>query len=110
VSTTLVLAPIAGRAVPLGDVRDPVFSAGMVGYGAAVDPARTVVDAVAPVGGRLLKLMPHAYSVMTPDNVSVLTNWSGAATPGRSRSARPVASLSMSTSAFPPIICSDTTT
>ena len=46
----------------------------MVGYGAAVDPPREVVEAVAPVSGKLLKLMPHAYIVMTPDNVGVLVH------------------------------------
>jgi PTS system glucose-specific IIA component len=74
VSTTSVLAPIAGRAVPLQDVPDPVFSQGMVGYGAAVDPPRGVIDAVAPVSGKLLKLLPHAYIVMTQDNVGVLVH------------------------------------
>lgn len=73
-STTPVLAPVAGRAVPLSEVPDPVFSAGMVGYGAAVDPPREVVDAVAPVSGKLLKLMPHAYVIMTADNVGVLVH------------------------------------
>lgn len=73
-STTQVLAPVGGRAVTLADVPDPVFSAGMVGYGAAVDPPHEVVDAVAPVSGKLLKLMPHAYVVMTPDNVGVLVH------------------------------------
>lgn len=72
--TTHVLAPVAGRAVPLQDVPDPVFSAGMVGYGAAVDPVRGVIDAVAPVSGKLLKLLPHAYVIMTPDNVGVLVH------------------------------------
>jgi glucose-specific phosphotransferase system IIA component len=74
VSKTLVLTPVAGRAVRLEDVPDPVFSQGMVGYGAAVDPPRGVVDAVAPVSGKLLKLMPHAYIVMTPENVGVLVH------------------------------------
>jgi PTS system glucose-specific IIA component len=46
----------------------------MVGYGAAIDPPRDVVDAVAPVSGKLLKLMPHAYIVMTADNVGVLVH------------------------------------
>ena len=46
----------------------------MVGYGAAIDPPREVIDAVAPVSGKLLKLMPHAYIVMTPDNVGVLVH------------------------------------
>ncbi|MFN8226562.1 MAG: PTS glucose transporter subunit IIA [Mycobacterium sp.] len=73
-SQTPVLAPVSGRAVALADVPDPVFSAGMVGYGAAVDPPRGVVDAVAPVSGKLLKLMPHAYVIMTADNVGVLVH------------------------------------
>jgi sugar PTS system EIIA component len=46
----------------------------MVGYGAAVDPPRGVVEAVAPVSGKILKLMPHAYIVMTPDNVGILVH------------------------------------
>ncbi len=73
-SQTSVLAPVAGRAVLLEDVPDPVFSAGMVGYGAAIDPPRRLIDAVAPVSGRLLKLMPHAYIVVTPDSVGVLVH------------------------------------
>jgi sugar PTS system EIIA component len=71
---TSVLAPVAGRAVLLSDVPDPVFSAGMVGYGAAIDPPREVIDAVAPVGGKLLRLMPHAFVVLTPDGVGVLVH------------------------------------
>ena len=73
-STTHVLAPVAGRAVPLHDVPDPVFAQGMVGYGAAIEPPHAVVEAVAPVGGKILKLLPHAYVVMTPDNVGVLVH------------------------------------
>jgi sugar PTS system EIIA component len=74
VSQTPVLAPVGGRAVALADVPDPVFSQGMVGYGAAIDPPREVVDVVAPVGGKLLKLMPHAFVVMTADNVGILVH------------------------------------
>lgn len=73
-STTPVIAPVAGRAVPLQDVPDPVFSQGMVGYGAAVEPPHGVIEAVAPVDGKLLKLLPHAYVVMTADNVGVLVH------------------------------------
>ena len=72
--TTTVIAPVGGRAVALGDVPDPVFAQGMVGYGAAIDPPREVITAVAPVSGRLLKLMPHAYVVLTTDNVGVLVH------------------------------------
>ncbi len=73
-STTQILAPVSGRAVPLPDVPDPVFAQGMVGYGAAIDPPREVIDAVAPVSGTLLKLLPHAFIVLTPDNVGVLVH------------------------------------
>lgn len=69
-----MLAPVAGRAVPLQDVPDPVFSQGMVGYGAAVDPPRGVIEAVAPVSGKILKLLPHAYIVMTAANVGILVH------------------------------------
>lgn len=73
-SLTRVLAPVAGRAVALQDVPDPVFSAGMVGYGAAVDPPRGVIDAIAPVSGKVLKLMPHAYVIMTAGGIGVLVH------------------------------------
>ncbi|WP_099024104.1 PTS sugar transporter subunit IIA [Mycolicibacterium palauense] len=73
-SPTTVLAPVQGRAVALRDVPDPVFSQGMVGYGAAIDPPRKVIEAVAPVSGKLLKLLPHAFVVMTADNVGILVH------------------------------------
>ena len=73
-TTTPVLAPVGGRAIPLQDVPDAVFAQGMVGHGAAVDPVRGVVEAVAPVTGTLVRLMPHAYVVMTADNVGVLVH------------------------------------
>jgi PTS system glucose-specific IIA component len=72
--STLVLAPVDGRALALTDVPDPVFSQGMVGYGAAIDPPHQVVDAVAPVSGTLLRLMPHAYVIMTADGVGILVH------------------------------------
>ncbi|MGD9619357.1 MAG: PTS glucose transporter subunit IIA [Mycolicibacterium sp.] len=71
---TPVLAAVAGRALPLSEVPDPVFSQGMVGYGAAIDPPRAVVDAIAPVSGKLLKLLPHAYVIVTVDNVGILVH------------------------------------
>ena len=73
-SLTPVLAPVAGRALALSDVPDPVFAQGMVGYGAAIDPPRRVVEAVAPVSGTVLKLLPHAYVIMTADKVGVLVH------------------------------------
>jgi sugar PTS system EIIA component len=73
-SNTAVHAPVAGRAIPLTEVTDPVFSTGMVGYGAAVEPPHEVIDAVAPVSGKLLRLMPHAFVIMTADKVGVLVH------------------------------------
>lgn len=73
-SLTPVFAPVEGRALALSDVPDPVFSGGMVGYGAAVDPPHEVIYAVAPVSGKILKLLPHAYVIMTADNVGVLVH------------------------------------
>ena len=45
-----LLAPLPGRVLPLSEVPDPVFAGAMVGPGAAVDPPRGPVQAVAPVG------------------------------------------------------------
>lgn len=73
-SQTHVYAPVEGRAMTLSDVPDPVFSQGMVGYGAAVEPPQQVIYAVAPVSGKILKLLPHAYVIMTPDNVGILVH------------------------------------
>jgi len=73
-SSTPVLAPVQGHALPLSEVPDPVFSQGMVGYGAAVDPPRQVIDAIAPVSGKIIKLLPHAYVIMTAEGVGVLVH------------------------------------
>jgi PTS system N-acetylglucosamine-specific IIC component len=69
-----VLAPTAGRLVALSDVPDATFAQGIVGPGVAIDPPREVVTAVAPVSGKVAKLWPHAYVIMTSDNVGVLVH------------------------------------
>ena len=73
-SATPVLAPVQGRAVPMEQVPDPVFAQLMVGPGAAVDPPRAVVDAVAPVSGTVFKLFPHAFIILTAGGVAVLVH------------------------------------
>ena len=55
-------------------VPDATFAQGIVGHGAAIDPPREVVDAVAPISGKVLKMLPHAYIIMTADNVGVLVH------------------------------------
>lgn len=69
-----VLAPVPGRAVRLAEVPDQVFAGELVGPGAAVDPPHRRLDAVAPVTGRLVKVHPHAFVVLTGDGVGVLVH------------------------------------
>ena len=73
-SALRVLAPVPGRAVPMADVPDPIFAQSMVGPGAAIDPPRGVVGAVAPVGGTVLKVLPHAFVIVAPEGVGVLVH------------------------------------
>ena len=70
----VVFAPVPGRVVKMADVPDPVFAASLVGPGAAVDPIRSRHRAVAPVGGRIVKLHPHAFVVVTQDGRGVLVH------------------------------------
>jgi PTS system glucose-specific IIA component/PTS system N-acetylglucosamine-specific IIA component len=69
-----VLSPVAGTALSLSTVPDPVFSEGMVGPGVAIHPEpgqeggqEGTQEAVAPIAGDLVKLHPHAFVVMAPD-------------------------------------------
>jgi PTS system glucose-specific IIA component len=71
---TTVLAPVEGVAVPLSSVPDPVFSAGMVGPGTAIDPAREPLKAIAPITGKIMKLHPHAYVIVGDDGKGVLVH------------------------------------
>jgi sugar PTS system EIIA component len=71
---TQVLAPLAGRLVPLSEVPDPVFAAEMVGPGVAVDPTDDKVTVVSPIAGTVVKAHPHAFVVLGPDGVGVLVH------------------------------------
>ena len=73
-STTSILAPVSGRGVPLQQVPDATFAQGIVGHGAAIDPPHEVIDAVAPIAGTVLQMMPHAYIIVSSDNVGVLVH------------------------------------
>lgn len=68
-----ILSPVAGRAMPLSEVPDPVFAGLMVGPGVGVDPARAAGTAVAPIAGTIVKLHPHAF-VISGDGGSVLVH------------------------------------
>jgi len=56
------------------DVPDPIFAQSMVGPGAAIDPPRGVVEAVAPISGTVLKVLPHAYVIVTAGGVGILVH------------------------------------
>ncbi|MEW2357812.1 PTS glucose transporter subunit IIA [Spirillospora sp. NPDC029432] len=71
---TRVVAPVAGRAVGLAGVPDPVFAQAMVGPGTAIDPARAPGQAVAPVDGKIVKLHPHAFVVVDAEGHGVLVH------------------------------------
>jgi glucose-specific phosphotransferase system IIA component len=70
----VVTAPLAGAALMLRDVPDPVFAAGLVGPGLAIDPHQDATIAVAPMAGRLVKLMPHAFVVIDGIGRAVLVH------------------------------------
>lgn len=71
-----VSSPLPGRLVPLREVPDPVFAKGLVGGGAAVipDDDAGVLTAVAPLDGRVIKVMPHAYIVQHASGPAVLVH------------------------------------
>ena len=63
-----VASPLPGRLIPLGEVPDPVFAKGLAGGGAAVvpDDDAGVLTAVAPLDGRVIKVMPTRTSFSMP--------------------------------------------
>jgi glucose-specific phosphotransferase system IIA component len=58
----------------MADTPDPVFAAEMVGPGVAIDPEPVSTTVVAPVAGRLVKVLPHAFVVLRGDGVGILVH------------------------------------
>ncbi|MFC7878645.1 PTS glucose transporter subunit IIA [Isoptericola sp. NPDC057391] len=70
-----VLAPVTGTVVDVSEVDDPVFSAGLVGPGLAIEPdGARGGEAVAPITGTIVKLHPHAFVVQHDDGRAVLVH------------------------------------
>ena len=68
-----ILSPVAGRAMPITEVPDPVFAGLMVGPGVGIDPTREAGTAIAPISGTIVKLHPHAF-VISGESGSVLVH------------------------------------
>ena len=59
-----LLAPFAGRVVPLSDLPDPVFAQGIMGGGIAIDPEEVpLLTAASPCAGSVAKLFPGGHGV-----------------------------------------------
>ena len=69
-----VAAPLAGWVLPLAEVPDEVFAAGMAGDGVAIDPTGDVV--CAPFDGEIVPVgdARHAVTVRGSDGVEVLVH------------------------------------
>ncbi len=67
-----ILCPVAGEAVDLAHVNDPVFSGKAMGDGIAINPANGILTA--PVAGTVVALFPtgHALGIRTDDGMEVL--------------------------------------
>lgn len=69
-----VRAPLPGTVIPLSQVEDETFASETVGRGLAICPEDGVLEAVAPVSGRIMQLFPHAFAIMTDDRIGVLVH------------------------------------
>lgn len=68
----VLCAPVAGKAIRMSDVPDPVFSGEALGKGCAVWPEGDVV--YAPVNGKVTVTMGHAVGIMSDSGVEVLVH------------------------------------
>lgn len=68
----VVYAPIKGKAMPLEEVNDGVFSAGMLGKGIGIEPAEG--RAVSPVNGTVSVVFDtkHAIGITSDEGVEIL--------------------------------------
>jgi PTS system beta-glucosides-specific IIC component len=67
-----IMAPLAGRVVPLSEVPDPVFAGGVMGPGAAIEPTGDTV--YSPGAGTVAAAQPtgHAFGLQLDGGVEVL--------------------------------------
>ena len=69
-----VASPLEGKAVALSEVPDPIFAAGKLGEGVAVEPTGTTV--VAPAAGKVAATYPsgHAVGLKLDNGVELLVH------------------------------------
>ncbi len=74
VKTDVVLAPVAGKVVPLAEVADKVFASKALGDGLGIVPSDGHI--VAPVAGVMVTVAEtgHAFGIKTDDGVEVLVH------------------------------------
>ncbi len=65
-------SPVAGRAIALSEVPDPVFSGEVLGKGCAVRPEGDIV--YSPVCGKVTVVMGHAVGIMSDSGIEVLVH------------------------------------
>ncbi|OMP66453.1 PTS sugar transporter subunit IIA [Domibacillus epiphyticus] len=72
VSEVVLMSPMTGNVVDLGDVPDPVFSQKMMGDGVAISPSEGKV--VAPADAKILNVFPtkHAIGLETAGGLEIL--------------------------------------
>lgn len=68
----IMLAPLAGKVIPLSEVNDPTFASGSLGEGVAIEP--TGCKVVAPADGKVEAIFPtgHAVALHTNEGLDVL--------------------------------------
>lgn len=72
ISKEVIVSPIKGDVLPLSEVKDEVFSAGLLGKGVAIEPKEGKV--VSPVDGTLTTLFPthHALGITSDNGAEIL--------------------------------------
>lgn len=70
----VILTPIEGNVLPLAEVKDPAFSAEIMGKGAAVEP--TIGEVRAPFDGTVMIMFPtkHAVGLVSNQGTEILVH------------------------------------
>lgn len=76
VTKNVVLAPIAGRVIPISEVPDETFASKMLGDGVGIEPLASGTM-VAPADGVISQLFEtgHAFTVETKEGVNILVHF-----------------------------------